>query len=427
MTPRDFIEKAFGILAGTIDVKLDYTLPTLQYVGRVRELEYACGVDKNTFYALNAFATCPRSYMLRYLLSKPLSIPFYEQVQEVVREVIADEATGRIRRGEMSSRFAKLYDELVTGPFPIHQQTVNWPESWKRAVGDYMAKYNPEWEQRGWRVKDAYIPVSVVVAGGQIYGAIDLLLKNEAGEYAIVVHDAGGTVYRAKRTGEIKELIETKRDIEDLKRRAYVYGVGLSQSNPECAGKLREIIFNLYRPKSKDPFETVFQWNENDCANALKWVNWASELIVQAAEDRDWPAAELLRSGSGGAAKPDDDYCRERCTSCLRCHWAGMHPEVLKAFTDVTKVTSLPQKYIGVKIRLRDDLDKSQPILDYPKEVTLDDGKSRGASKLKAVLQKMGLKLIGDLDRLRISDFFATPNFGETKVELILKLFYEAL
>jgi len=425
MTPIEFVKKAFGILAGAVDVKLDCALPTLRYVGRVSELEYACGVDGNTFYALHAFATCPRSYMLRYLLAKPLSIPFYEQVQETVREIIADEARGSIRRDEMPLKFAALYDELVKGPFPIHQPKVNWPESWKHAVCDYMTKYNPEWERRGWKVKDAYIPVSADVAGSRISGVIDLLLENEVGEYAIVVHDAGSTVYRAKRTGEIKELIETKRDLEDLKRRAYVYGECLAQSNPRCVAKIREIILNLYKPKSKEPFEMSFPWRDEERVNALRWAGWATRLIGEATEDRDWPAAELLRSGGGGVAEPDDNYCQERCTSCLRCHWAGMHPEELKAFTDVTKVTAVPQKYIGAKIRLRNGLDKNQRILDYPIEVVLDDGKARKVSKLKAVLQEMGLQVIGDLEGKRVSDFFGTANFGAKKLELILKLFYE--
>lgn len=420
-----WLKNAFGALTGNVDRSLDCVMPTFRYGERLNECDLECGTDPDTFYALDTYAQCPRAYMLKYLAKMPLSIPFYAEVMEAVRETIAEFGKGRVKRDEMSADFSKRYDELVVGRFPIHRPGKDWAADWKVQVGACFEAFSPMWEFDGWDVVDAYVPVMGDVSGHKIKGVVDLLLKNDSGEYALVVHDDGSGIYLKKDGSLTEDDSQSRTQIERLTRKGYLYGLILESRNANVKGRISRLIINLVKPKSsKVPRVLVASWTELGAEKVRAWAAEITSLIASSTARRSWPCLVPLRIAKGVLAA-DDDFCHERCVHCVNCRWAGMHPEEVSEYTDVTKIERMPQKYLGIGIELRADLDKGANVFEFKETATLDAGKIVKVTTVRRVLENLAVKKIGDLEGKNIDDLFNTPSCGVTKLEAMIALFYK--
>lgn len=427
MKIKEFLQRAFDKFMGTAaDLPLDYALPTLKSVGGMNECDMECGTDPNSFYVLDSFALCPRAYLLKYLVKRPLSIPFFAEVQEAVRETVAQYVMDGLPHALLRSTFERLFDEFATkGSLPIFYPKKDWRGDWRREVGDYFANYAPTWEAQGWRAVEALYPVAGDIEGFSLKGVIDLVLKNREGEYALVAHDFNDVFMR--KDGVVSQY-EDQKIIANLSRKMYLYGHLFARQNAEASGCIKKIFLDFYHPsKTNEPFEIEVNWSPEDEAEAIAWVGRMVRGIADATETKQWPAAEILKKDKEGRVAVDRHFCQQRCPHCLSCRWAGWHwPELAKKFgLPENQIVFLPQKYIGAKIALKRGLDLQMPVLKYPGTFMCEDGKERKVSGSKSVLVNMGVQTIGDLKDKTILDFAATVGCGQAKLETLLGLFYD--
>ena len=110
---------------------------------------------------------------------------------------------------------------------------------------------------------------------------------------------------------------------------------------------------------------------------------------------------------------------------CLSCRWAGWHPEAISEYTDGNNIVQIPQKYIGVELRLKQELDMHQKISDYKGSVCVESGKEKKVSFVVRVLNALGAEKIGDLRGKNVFDIAAVKGCGSVKLEAVIGLFFD--
>ena len=424
MDVREFLKAAFERFIGAPDIELP-VMPVLLRVGETSEYALEAGTRADTVYALETFSLCPRAYLIKHLAQKPLSIPFYAQVTEAVRETIAGVARRELSGENQASWFETRFNELVKGPFPIHKGEKDWKGDWLVAVKNAFNGFSPLWKEEGWQVFDVARPVSVELCGRSFTGALDVILKNDAGEYAVVACDHGTTVYR-RQDGSLTGDEECIAVLERLKRRLYLYGQALEKDVLNAQGKIKKLMLFFYKPKGgQRAFVQTYDWLADEASAAVAWGEKMVEGIRYATESRQWPASLFFRVDGTGVLKEDRNFCLQRCEHCIACRWAGWHPESIEAFSDGTKVVQIPQKYVGTKIELKPGLDEAEEVLSYKGTFTRADGRVCKATLAKKVFQLLGVKTVGDLRGKSIFDFAAVPGCGVAKLDTILGLFFD--
>ena len=143
MTARDFLKSVFGAFIGNSDMSIKPVMPFLRDIKETNEYELESGTRADTFYALDTFSLCPRAYMLKHLAMRPLSIPFYAQVMECVRETISGYMNKKIACKEMGRHFRTLIKEKVAGPYPIHYTNKEWRADYENDIGGVFDDFNP--------------------------------------------------------------------------------------------------------------------------------------------------------------------------------------------------------------------------------------------------------------------------------------------
>jgi hypothetical protein len=394
-------------------------MPFLRDIKETNEYELESGTRADTFYALDTFSLCPRAYMLKHLALRPLSIPFYAQVMECVRETMLEYLNRRIERKDMGSRFRSLMKETVVGPYPIHYPNKDWRADYENEIGAVFDDFNPWWEEYGWRVYDFSIPVSN--AKYKFVGVIDLLLEKD-GNYAIVAYDLGSCIY-IQNDGSASHVVEVEEAVRRLKRKLYLYGDVFREEHKK---NITDLFLYLVKPKSKKSAAVLrYNWDARECNEAFDWVQKVINQISHSKDDRQWPAAIIYSSRKDGSLVPDKNFCHQRCVHCVSCRWAGWHPEEISEFADGNKIVQLPPKYFGVKLKLKSGLDLNQDILMYKGSVTLENGSKKSASLLKAVIKNMGVVKIGDLKDKSLYDLASVQGCGLVKLETIVGLFFD--
>ena len=364
MTAKDFLKSVFGAFIGKVDIALKTVAPKWCPEDAVNEYQLEYSTRADTFYALDTFALCPRAYMLKYLAGLSLSIPFYAQVVECVRETIAAYVRKEISKVGLRKYFESLMEDMVQGPFPIHYPDKDWLGDYKRDVGAIFDNFNSWWKDEGWMVVDVSLPVSGTYGNFGFFGSIDMLLEKNR-ENAIVAYDLGGGI-SVRKDGSVPDDLEGLVAIERLKRKLYLYGQAYIAD-----GKRNISTLFLYLIKSKNrtsPVVLTYKWNPEE---ATKVLDWGNKVVKQAADFKarhQWPAAAIYRYGKDGTLNLDKHFCYQRCVHCLSCRWAGWHPEAISEYTDGNNIVQIPQKYIGVELRLKQELDMHQKISDYKGE-----------------------------------------------------------
>ncbi len=426
MTAKEFLEKVFGALLGDVDMSLPVVMPTLYQLGGVDEYSLEVGTDPNTFYAIDTYSLCPRAYMLKYLAGFPLSVPFYAQVLKCARDTIAKYVLGNITKEKMYSCFQSMMSEIVVGPFPIHVQGKDWCGDYAKSFKEIFEHFEPLWEREGWIVSDTCVPICLKRDGLDISGTIDIVLKNEVGQYAIVIHELGGAVY-VNKSGEVSDDEEGMSVVRQLKRKAYLYATALFDADARV-DKLSVVMLNLLKPKSRNESCVLkYEWNDLEAEQSLSWAQSKLRQIRCSTDKKEWPAVEVYRHGRDGKSEPDRNFCQQRCVHCLACRWAGWHPEKIERFTGGKDIAQLPQKYIGVRLRLKPGLDHDIAIGQYKGTCVLDSGKAKSASFVKKVLEKANVSVIGDLEGKSICDFASVTGCGVAKIDTIVGLFYDVV
>ena len=424
MTVKDFLKTVFGKCIGSVDAKLPViSLPELKFIEYVNECDLECGTNPNTCYALDTFELCPRAYMIKYLAKHPLSIPFYAQVQEVVRETLYEYAKGFLPQGGVQAYFEERFGKIVVGPFPIHHPNMDWVKDYRESIGRRVATLASQWEREGWQIEDAYRPVALNLGDREIVGCIDLVLRNASGDLALVAYDINDVYVRGD--GVIAQE-EDKNVIRRLTRRLYLYGSSYEAAYPEKKGKIKKLMLTFYHPPNdRDVFSLEFDWQEPERKAAIDWADSVSRQIEAATQDKRWPAVIVTRLNRDGIQKEDNDFCWRRCPHCLSCRWAGWHPEEIAEFVHAEDIVRIPQKYVSVRLTLKPGLDRQRKIRDIEDRVELESGGVKGITFVQRSLELINVQTIGDLEGKTIYDFAAIPGCGLKKIETIIAFFYD--
>ncbi len=420
MTAKEFLKTIFGAFIGGSEMSITPVMPFVRDIKEVNEYELEFGTRADTFYALDAFSLCPRAYMLKHLAMRPLSIPFYAQVVDCVRETIMDYVNNEIQKEKMGTRFRALLKERAVGPFPIHYPDKNWVKDYENDIGVAFDNFSPWWEEDGWDAVDVCVPVSN--GDSNLVGTIDLLLKKD-GKYAIAAYDLGSCVY-IQNNGRVAQDLEGQELIKRLKRKLYLYGDALKK---ERGIVVTDLFLYLVKPKSRKlPVVLTYKWDQDEFNEVLAWSKKIINQISYSKESRQWPAAVVYSSRKDGTLVPDKNFCHQRCVHCVSCRWAGWHPEEISEFADGDKIIQLPPKYFGMKLKLKPELKLDQEILMYQGNITIENGSVKSISSAKSVINNMGIVKIGDLNGKSVFDIASVQGCGIVKLETIIGLFFDA-
>lgn len=202
---------------------------------------------KWSFSSVNAYATCPRMFKLSYIDGIKKSGNGFAEFGTFVHLILERYYTGKLDFFDLVQFYKVHYAENVKLGFPPNR-FVDLAQSYYDGGLNYLTNFEDPFDS--YEKIAAEKKVMIHVGGFPFVGIIDLILRNDQGNYIIVDHKS--------------HKFASKKEVAEYARQMYLYGECVKELYGEYPVKL---IFNAFREQKMYEIE----WNDKGLEEAREW------------------------------------------------------------------------------------------------------------------------------------------------------------
>jgi CRISPR/Cas system-associated exonuclease Cas4 (RecB family) len=218
-----------------------------------------------SFSRLNSYYTCPYEFYLHYIECNKGINNFFGQFGTLIHTVLEKYAKNELSIFEISQYYEDNFDDVVTERAPFNKY-VDIRQSYYEKGLDYLNNIDLllyEYEILGVEKK-----VEFTIAGYNMLGYIDLLLRDKEGNIIVLDHKSASLKF--KKNGEVSKT--DAQHFLDFKRQLYLYSMAVIN---EYKIQPKYLWWNMF----KEQKHIKIEFNQDEYEEAINWAKDTVQLI----------------------------------------------------------------------------------------------------------------------------------------------------
>lgn len=242
-----------------------------------------------SFSRANSFHNCPFGWKLNYIECVDKVDNFFAEYGILYHEILEKFFGGELEIYELLDFYIDHYSEYVKSPPPPYP--VGMSDKYYNAGIDFFENF--DFDKSLYEVVFIEAEINVTLNNYNVVVKPDLVLREKkTGKYLLFDYKTAD-IFRGKTT-------PNKEKIEEYKKQMYLYCWGIEQ---KYEFQIDEVILWFVRIGR----DYTFQYDKNECQNALKWFE---DEIHKIETEEDWKAT------------PSQYFCSNLCGVRNICEYA---------------------------------------------------------------------------------------------------------